>query len=160
AQREAPAAARRVDRRRGRARAPAPAGRGGHGAWQDGRGPRAAADRQVRPVLQHGRPLPERDARARGRAVRSFRPLETGGRRPLVAVLVTFALVSALSSTLSLRATGRSRHQAAVVQVAARQRTLAERYVGEVLLARSGRDADPATTARLLEESADVLLHG
>jgi diguanylate cyclase (GGDEF)-like protein/PAS domain S-box-containing protein len=92
--------------------------------------------------------------------VRSFRPLEARGRRALAAILVTFALVSALSITFSLRATGRSRHQAAVVQVAARQRTLAERYVNEVLLARSGRDADPATTARLLRESAGVLLHG
>ncbi len=89
-----------------------------------------------------------------------FHPLEARGRRTVGAILVTFALVSALSITLSLRETGRSKHQAAVVQVAARQRTLAERYVNEVLLVRSGRTADPATTARLLEQSAKVLLDG
>jgi diguanylate cyclase (GGDEF)-like protein/PAS domain S-box-containing protein len=92
--------------------------------------------------------------------VRSFRPLDTRGRRTIGAILLTFALVSVLSITLSLWATGRSRHQASVVQVAARQRTLAERYVNEVLLVKSGHRADPATTARLLADSADVLLEG
>jgi diguanylate cyclase (GGDEF)-like protein/PAS domain S-box-containing protein len=92
--------------------------------------------------------------------VKDFRPLERGGRRTIPAILITFALVSAVSITLSWRATGRSRHQAAVVQVAARQRTLAERYVTEVLLVRSGQTADPALTGRLLQESADVLLDG
>jgi diguanylate cyclase (GGDEF)-like protein/PAS domain S-box-containing protein len=92
--------------------------------------------------------------------MKSFRPLESRGRRTIWAILLTFALVSALSITLSLRATGRSRHQAAVVQVAARQRTLAERYVNEVLLRKSGHEADPVTTARLLHESANVLLDG
>jgi diguanylate cyclase (GGDEF)-like protein/PAS domain S-box-containing protein len=90
----------------------------------------------------------------------SFRPLESRGRKTIWAILLTFALVSALSITLSLHATGRSRHQAAVVQVAARQRTLAERYVNEVLLRKSGHEADPVTTARLLHESATVLLDG
>ena len=89
-----------------------------------------------------------------------FRPLETRGRRTVAAILVTFALVSVLSITLSLRATGRSKHQAAVVQVAARQRTLAERYVNEVLLARTGRPADPAAIAQVLVKSARVLLNG
>jgi diguanylate cyclase (GGDEF)-like protein/PAS domain S-box-containing protein len=89
-----------------------------------------------------------------------FHPLQARGRRAVAAILVTFALVSALSITLSLRATGRSKHQAAIVQVAARQRTLAERYVNEVLLRRGGRAADPATTAGLLERSAAVLLDG
>jgi diguanylate cyclase (GGDEF)-like protein/PAS domain S-box-containing protein len=89
-----------------------------------------------------------------------FRPLETRGRRTMVAILATFALVSALSITLSLRATARSQHQAAVVQVAARQRTLAERYVNEVLLVRSGRQADPAAIGNLLAKSASVLLDG
>jgi diguanylate cyclase (GGDEF)-like protein/PAS domain S-box-containing protein len=89
-----------------------------------------------------------------------FQPLQARGRRVVVAILVTFALVSALSITLSLRATGRSKHQAAVVQVAARQRTLAERYVNEVLLRHGGRAADPTTTAELLAKSAAVLLDG
>jgi diguanylate cyclase (GGDEF)-like protein/PAS domain S-box-containing protein len=89
-----------------------------------------------------------------------FHPLQARGRRAVAAILVTFALVSAISITLSLRATGRSKHQAAVVQVAARQRTLAERFVNDVLLRRSGHTADPATTARLRERSAAVLLDG
>ena len=89
-----------------------------------------------------------------------FRPLETRGRRTIGAILLTFALFSALSITLSLRATGRSKHQATVVQVASRQRTLAERYVNEVLLYRSGARVDPATTAHLLSSSARVLLDG
>jgi diguanylate cyclase (GGDEF)-like protein/PAS domain S-box-containing protein len=89
-----------------------------------------------------------------------FRPLETRGRRTVAAILITFALVSALSIALSLRATGRSKHQAAVVQVAARQRTLAERYVNEVLLASTGRSADPAAVAQVLATSARVLLNG
>ena len=90
----------------------------------------------------------------------TFRPLETRGRRAVGAILGTFALVFAVSIALSIRETARSQHQAAVVQVAARQRTLSERYVTEVLLARSGRQADPALTARLLTESANVLLNG
>jgi diguanylate cyclase (GGDEF)-like protein/PAS domain S-box-containing protein len=90
----------------------------------------------------------------------AFRPLETRGRRTMGAILLTFALFSALGITLSLRATNRSKHQATVVRVASRQRTLAERYVKEVLLVRSGVRADPALTARLLAASARVLLDG
>jgi hypothetical protein len=74
----------------------------------------------------------------------AFRPLEARGRRTMGAILLTFALFVALGITLSLRATNRSRHQATVVRVASRQRTLAERYVKEVLLVRSGAHADPA----------------
>jgi diguanylate cyclase (GGDEF)-like protein/PAS domain S-box-containing protein len=47
-----------------------------------------------------------------------------------------------------------------VLEVAARQRTLAERYVNEVLLARSGEAADPGYTASVLEQSAGVLIGG
>jgi diguanylate cyclase (GGDEF)-like protein/PAS domain S-box-containing protein len=77
-----------------------------------------------------------------------------------MAILVTFAVFSVLSVTLSIRATKGSQHRAAVVEVAARQRTLAERYVKEVLLARSGAQADPANTASILARSAEVLLAG
>jgi diguanylate cyclase (GGDEF)-like protein/PAS domain S-box-containing protein len=77
-----------------------------------------------------------------------------------MAILVTFAVFSVLSVTLSIRATKGSQHRAAVVEVAARQRTLAERYVKEVLLARSGAQADPANTASILARSAEVLLDG
>ena len=48
-----------------------------------------------------------------------------------------------------------------MVEVAARQRTLAERYVNEVLLVRARRRRPtPPTTAQLLRQSADALLDG
>ncbi len=89
-----------------------------------------------------------------------FRPFASSGRRPIVAILLTFAVFSALSVTLSIRATKGSQHRAAVVEVAARQRTLAERFVKEVLLARTGAQVDPANTASILDRSAEVLLNG
>jgi PAS domain S-box-containing protein len=89
-----------------------------------------------------------------------FRPFASRGRRPIVAILLTFAVFSALSVTLSIRATKGSQHRAAVVEVAARQRTLAERFVKEVLLARTGAQVDPANTASILDRSAEVLLDG
>jgi diguanylate cyclase (GGDEF)-like protein/PAS domain S-box-containing protein len=78
----------------------------------------------------------------------------------IAAILVMFALFSAVSVTLSISATKRSQHRASVLEVAARQRTLAERYVAEVLLARAGAQADPTYTAGLLVRSATVLLDG
>ena len=62
------------------------------------------------------------------RARRSFRPLETRGRWSVLAVLVVFMLVSVLTLGISIRATSHSQNQAAVVELAGRQRTLAERY--------------------------------
>jgi diguanylate cyclase (GGDEF)-like protein/PAS domain S-box-containing protein len=91
---------------------------------------------------------------------RTFKPFTTRGRSTIVAILLTFALVSAGSVALSVYATSRSQHRAEVVQVAARQRTLAERYVQEVLLTRTGARADPAYTATILRQSARALLDG
>jgi diguanylate cyclase (GGDEF)-like protein/PAS domain S-box-containing protein len=90
----------------------------------------------------------------------AFTPFEARGRPAVVAILLTFTLVSALSVGLSIRTTARSKHQAAVVQVASRQRTLAERYVQQVLLTTMGYQADPAVTEKLLVESSKVLLDG
>src|SRR6266571_836273 len=89
-----------------------------------------------------------------------FRPFATRGRRTIAAILATFAVFSALSVTLSIWTTKGSQHRAAVVEVAARQRTLAERYVKEVLLARAGGRVDPDNTASILARSADALLNG
>jgi diguanylate cyclase (GGDEF)-like protein/PAS domain S-box-containing protein len=89
-----------------------------------------------------------------------FKPFTARGRSTIVAILLTFALFSAGSVTLSVYATSRSQHRAEVVQVAARQRTLAERYVQEVLLTRAGARADPAYTASILRGSARALLGG
>src|SRR5438105_1734979 len=137
-------------------------------ARQAGQCPRAAAPSGSRPlhaVLQHVGPLPRRHAHRAGGAVamhraRAFRPFAARGRHTVVGILLTFALFSAVSVSLSIWATSRSRHRASVLEVAARQRTLAERYVQEVLLARAGAQADPARTAHLLDQSAKALLNG
>jgi diguanylate cyclase (GGDEF)-like protein/PAS domain S-box-containing protein len=91
---------------------------------------------------------------------RTFSPFSGAARRPIAAILATFALSSAVTVGLSIWATSRSQHRAAVLEIAARQRTLAERYVKEVLLVRSGTNADPASTATVMRESADALLDG
>jgi diguanylate cyclase (GGDEF)-like protein/PAS domain S-box-containing protein len=94
------------------------------------------------------------------RARPDFRPFASRGRRAIAAILLTFSFFSALSVTLSIWATKGSQHRASVVEVAARQRTLAERYVKEVLLARAGARVDPTYTATILTRSADTLLDG
>ena len=94
------------------------------------------------------------------RRAREFQPFASSGRRTIVAIFVTFGLFSALSLSLSISATTRSQNRATVIVVAARQRTLAERYVKEVLLVRAGRAADPSMTADLLAASARALLWG
>jgi diguanylate cyclase (GGDEF)-like protein/PAS domain S-box-containing protein len=91
---------------------------------------------------------------------RAIGPSSGRGRGAIVAVLVTFAACSALGLVLSITATSRSKHRAVEVEVAARQRTLAERYVGAVLLRRAGRRADPAEIQRVMAGSARVLLQG
>ena len=68
----------------------------------------------------------------------NFRPFAVRGRRMIAAILLTFALVSGLSVAVSIWATSRLQNRATLVEVAARQRTLAERYVNEVLLVRAG----------------------
>lgn len=78
----------------------------------------------------------------------------------IAAIFITIALFSAVSLTISIGVTNRSKNQASVLEVAARQRTLAERYVKEVLLVGAGETADPARTGRVLVRSADALLNG
>jgi diguanylate cyclase (GGDEF)-like protein/PAS domain S-box-containing protein len=94
----------------------------------------------------------------RGR--RTFTPFESRGRLAIGAILGTIAFVSILIVGLSIRATQRSQHKASVVEVAARQRMLAERYVDGVLLVMAGRQADPAHTGQLLRKSTNALLNG
>src|SRR5262249_55160444 len=93
-------------------------------------------------------------------ATPAFKPFESRGRRAVLAILATFALCSGVSVGLSIWATSRSKNQATVVELAARQRTLAERYLSDVLLAREGRTVDPEYTAGLLVATAKVLLEG
>ncbi|HWG09485.1 MAG TPA: diguanylate cyclase [Solirubrobacteraceae bacterium] len=95
-----------------------------------------------------------------GRGTGAFRPFASGGGRTIAAILGTFALIFGLSAALSVIAIDRSRGRAAVVQVADRQRTLAERYVESILLVQSDHQADPAGLAMTLRASASALLDG
>ena len=90
----------------------------------------------------------------------AFRPFASSGRRTVAAILATFAFFSAVSVGLSVWSTSRSKYKASVLEVAARQRTLSERYVKEVLLARVGVQANPAYIGALLENSSEALLNG
>ena len=94
---------------------------------------------------------------ARGR---HYRPFSHSGRWTVIAIFLTFGAVSALTVTLSIAATARSKNQAVVVEVVSRQRTLAERYVEEVLLVRAGEKADPGRTGSILLQSTRALLNG
>lgn len=91
---------------------------------------------------------------------KAFRPFAARSRRALVAIVATFAFFSVLSVGLSISATTKSQNRATVVEVAARQRTLAERYLAEVLLARAGGQSDPAYVGWVLGRSARALLQG
>jgi diguanylate cyclase (GGDEF)-like protein/PAS domain S-box-containing protein len=91
---------------------------------------------------------------------RAFQPFATRGRGAVAVILVTIALSSVAGVALSIRTTTRSQNRATVVEIAARQRTLAERYANEILLARSGVRVDPLATAGILRASADALIHG
>src|SRR6059058_4155200 len=90
----------------------------------------------------------------------AFSPFSGRGRRAVLAILLTFTLSSAVTVALTILATSRGQHRASVIEVAARQRTLAERYVSDILLVRRGAEADPAATAAILRRSAGVLLSG
>jgi diguanylate cyclase (GGDEF)-like protein/PAS domain S-box-containing protein len=81
-------------------------------------------------------------------------------RAPVLAIFLTFALISATTIVLSVSATKGSQHRTSVIEIAARQRTLAERYVEEILLVRDGRQANPSYTAGVLAASATTLLEG
>ena len=90
----------------------------------------------------------------------AFRPLQSRGRRTVGAIILAFGLFSGLSLFLSIRTTTHAAHQAPMLEIAARQRTLAEAYTKDVLLRRAGVQADPATIASLLQQSASTLLLG
>ena len=94
------------------------------------------------------------------RAGPAFRPFASRGRRAVAAILVTFAVFSAVSVALSIWSTSRSQYKASVLEVAARQRTLSERYLREVLLAQQGEKGDPAYVGGMLDQSARALLDG
>ena len=78
---------------------------------------------------------------------REFRPFATRTRKTIIAIVLTAALVSTASTLISIRSTSKSKNRAAVVEIAGRQRALAERYVTQVILAKQGIDVRPARTA-------------
>ncbi len=94
-----------------------------------------------------------------GRGRRPFASAASGNGA-IIAIFLTFALVSAACLWLSVSVTGGSEHRATAIEIAGRQRTLAERYVKEILLAREGRQVDPAYTATVMASSANALLEG
>jgi diguanylate cyclase (GGDEF)-like protein/PAS domain S-box-containing protein len=91
---------------------------------------------------------------------RRFRPFAARSRLTIAAIVLTFALAFGASAALSIWSTGRSQHRAAVVEIAARQRALAERYVAQIMLARTGATTDPQQTGSLMLRSASALLNG
>ena len=93
-------------------------------------------------------------------AKRPFRPFGTSGRRTIAAIMLAFALYTGLSLVLSARTATRSENKATILEVAARQRTLTERYTKEVLLAADGAPSAARPIARDLELSAAALLDG
>jgi PAS domain S-box-containing protein len=74
--------------------------------------------------------------------------------------MLAFALYTGLSLVLSARAADRSQGRAAVLQIAARQRTLAERYAKEVLLAQAGGPSAASSIGHDLAQSVDAMLEG
>jgi PAS domain S-box-containing protein len=89
-----------------------------------------------------------------------FGPFTISGRATIAAIMLVFTLYTGLSLVLSARTANRSDHQAGVLEVAARQRTLTERYTKEVLLALAGHRSAAVPVAYDLERSANVLLNG
>src|SRR4051794_6102174 len=89
-----------------------------------------------------------------------LRPFHARGRWLLAAIPLTFLVTAAVGIVVTLTLSARAKDRAAVVQVAARQRMLAERYLNELLLAKAGQQADPQTIGADLNESAHALLEG
>jgi PAS domain S-box-containing protein len=91
---------------------------------------------------------------------RHFRPFTVSGRKTIAAIMLAFALYTALSLVLSSGTATRSSHQADVLQIAARQRTLIERYTADVLLGLGGLPSAAVPIAHDLQQSAAALLNG
>jgi len=89
-----------------------------------------------------------------------IRPFSVSGRGTVAAIMLVFTLYIGVSLLLSARTATRAENQAEVLQVAARQRTLTERYAKEVLLALSGSPSAAAPVGDDLEQSAMALLDG
>ena len=80
--------------------------------------------------------------------------------RAVIGIVVAFILLVGGMVGYNAWATDRERPTALVVDVTARQRTLVERYVKDVVLRLDGVQADPEPSAKILRETADALLTG
>jgi PAS domain S-box-containing protein len=89
-----------------------------------------------------------------------FRPFGENGRWTIAAIMLAFAFYTGLSLVLSARTAARSENKARVIEIAARQRTLAERYAKEVLLGLAGSPSAAKPIAYDLKQSAGALLNG
>jgi diguanylate cyclase (GGDEF)-like protein/PAS domain S-box-containing protein len=75
-------------------------------------------------------------------------------------ILIAYLLVVAVLVSYNARAVARQRGAALIVNVAGRQRALAERYVKDVMLVLRGDTADPRQDALELQTNDNALLHG
>jgi PAS domain S-box-containing protein len=75
-------------------------------------------------------------------------------------VIPVFIVLITVLVGYNARATSQERGSALVVNIAARQRTLVERYTQDVLLVVDGFQADPKGTGAALHHDADALLDG
>jgi PAS domain S-box-containing protein len=91
---------------------------------------------------------------------KQFRPFTVSGRRTTLAIMLVFTLYTGLSLVLSTRTANKSDHQAGVLEVAARQRTLTERYAKEVLLGLNHAPSAATPVAADLKRSVNALLNG
>lgn len=85
---------------------------------------------------------------------------QLGSERRLVWTVAAYLLVIAAILAYNATATGSERDSALVVNVAARQRAVAERYIKDVLLRLYGYEANPEEDARTLQVNARALLEG
>ncbi|MCW2966491.1 MAG: hypothetical protein JWM71_263 [Solirubrobacteraceae bacterium] len=90
----------------------------------------------------------------------SIRPLASRGRAMIVAIIAVSAVLSTASVVLTVHVASRNQNRAPVLEMAARQRTLAERYLRSLLLAHQGLHSDPGVLAKTLDRSAAALLDG
>jgi PAS domain S-box-containing protein len=97
---------------------------------------------------------------ARGRGRRARRVGQVGSERRLLWIVAVYLLVIGTILGYNAIATASERDAALVVNVAARQRAVAERYIKDVLLSLSGYPADPQADAQALQENAVALLEG
>ena len=96
----------------------------------------------------------------RGRDRRARRVGQVGSERRLLWIVAIYLLVIGTILGYNAIATASERDAALVVNVAARQRAVAERYIKDVLLSLSGYPADPQADAQALQENAVALLDG